>query len=122
MSRSQTTEESQAPGRQEGRAKRFVALGHPRDCQQREPDATSLEVQMQDAWTGLFDALRAAGYEKSDLVQATVSVTKGGQQQLYRRVRDRMLKGHRAASAYLHVQALSKPEHWVEIEGWAEKR
>ena len=35
----------------------------------------------------------------------------------FRAVRDRMMRGHVAASAYLHVAGLGAPAHLVEIEG-----
>jgi enamine deaminase RidA (YjgF/YER057c/UK114 family) len=88
------------------------------------PDGTledGLEAQMQRAWLNLFDAMKAAGFEKHHLVKTTVCVTEGGQIQLYRAVRDRMLQGHVAACAYSHVPALGAPGRLVEIEGEAVK-
>jgi enamine deaminase RidA (YjgF/YER057c/UK114 family) len=76
-----------------------------------------LETHMQRAWLSLFDAIEAAGYEKRHLVKTTVCVTEGGQLALFRTVRDRMLRGHVAASAYLHVPEPSTGGRPVEIEG-----
>jgi enamine deaminase RidA (YjgF/YER057c/UK114 family) len=76
-----------------------------------------MEVQMQRAWIDLFEAIKAAGYEKRHLVMTTVCVTEGGHLKLFRAVRDRMMRGHVAASAYLHVAGIGAPTHLVEIEG-----
>jgi enamine deaminase RidA (YjgF/YER057c/UK114 family) len=76
-----------------------------------------LEAQMQCAWIDLFEAIKAAGYERRHLVKTTVCVTEGGHLRLFRAVRDRMMRGHVAASAYLHVAGLGAPAHLVEIEG-----
>lgn len=76
-----------------------------------------MEAQMQRAWIDLFEAIKAAGYEKRHLVKTTVCVTEGGHLRLFRAVRDRMMCGHVAASAYLHVGGLGAPSHLVEIEG-----
>jgi enamine deaminase RidA (YjgF/YER057c/UK114 family) len=100
--------------------KRVVAVGRPIPATEAAPE-DSLETQMQGAWTDLFNSLKAAGFEKRHLVKTTVSVTRGGQIELYRQVRDRMLQGHAVASAYLHVPRLHTPAHLVEIEGEAEK-
>jgi len=94
---------------------RRVVRGRP-----AKPDAAldeCMEVQMQRAWIDLFDAIKAAGYEKRHLVKTTVCVTEGGHLKLFRAVRDRMMRGHVAASAYLHVAGLGAPTHLVEIEG-----
>ena len=94
--------------------RRFTVQGHP--CGQSDGAPECLEAQMLRAWNNLFDAIRAAGYEKRHLVKTTVSVTEGGNLNLYRAIRDRMMQGHVAASAYLHVAALGAPAHLVEIE------
>jgi enamine deaminase RidA (YjgF/YER057c/UK114 family) len=94
---------------------RRVVRGRP-----AKPDAAldeGMEVQMQRAWIDLFEAIKAAGYEKRHLVKTTVCVTEGGHLKLFRAVRDRMMRGHVAASAYLHVAGIGAPTHLVEIEG-----
>jgi enamine deaminase RidA (YjgF/YER057c/UK114 family) len=94
---------------------RRVVRGRP-----AKPDAAldeCMEVQMQRAWIDLFEAIKAAGYEKRHLVKTTVCVTEGGHLKLFRAVRDRMMRGHLVASAYLHVAGLGAPTHLVEIEG-----
>ncbi len=96
-------------------AQRFVVAGQPGPCPEGAPE-DGLAAQMQRAWINLFDAMKAAGYEKRDLVKTTVCVTEGGHLNLYRSIRDRMLQGHAAASAYLHVPGLGAPNHLVEIE------
>jgi enamine deaminase RidA (YjgF/YER057c/UK114 family) len=100
--------------------KRLTAFGRPAAGADGTL-ATDLEAQMQGAWSNLFDALHAAGFERHHLIKTTVSVTEGGQLQLYRRVRDRMLRGHRTANSYLHVSDLRLPGQLVEIEGVAVK-
>ena len=94
---------------------RRVVRGRP-----AKPDAApdeGMEAQMQRAWIDLFDAIKDAGYEKRHLVKTTVCVTEGGHLKLFRAVRDRMMRGHITASAYLHVAGLGAPAHLVEIEG-----
>jgi 2-iminobutanoate/2-iminopropanoate deaminase len=103
------------PGASPTGPERRVVLGQPGVLDGAPVDG--LEAQMQSAWINLFDAIKAAGYEKRDLVKTTVCVTEGGQMKLYRAVRDRMMRGHVAASAYLHVANLAAPAHLVEIEG-----
>ncbi|KAB2919616.1 MAG: RidA family protein [Hyphomicrobiaceae bacterium] len=96
-------------------ARRFVVAGQPGPGPEGVPE-DGLEAQMQRAWINLFDAMKAAGYEKCHLVKTTVCVTEGGHLNLYRTIRDRMLQGHPAPSAYLHVPGLGAPNHLVEIE------
>lgn len=115
-----TSPDSPRSASQASNARRFVAAGEPA----LRPDGTldsGLEGQMQRAWIKLFDQMSAAGYERRHLQTATVSVTQGGQHQLYRLVRDRMLAGHMVANSYLHVDALDAPDHLVEIEADAVK-
>ena len=96
-------------------AERRVVRGQPAKADGAPEEG--MEAQMQRAWIDLFDAIKAAGYEKRDLVKTTVCVTEGGHLKLFRAVRDRMMRGHLAASAYLHVGGLAAPAHLVEIEG-----
>jgi enamine deaminase RidA (YjgF/YER057c/UK114 family) len=103
------------PARAKSR-RRFVVPGEPN----RRSDGSlddGLEAQMRGAWTKLFALMRAEGYEKRDLVKATVLVTEGGNVGLFRSVRDRMLGGHTAASSYLHVEKLGASAGLVQIEG-----
>ncbi len=96
-------------------AERRVVLGQP--AKHDGAPEEGMEAQMRRAWIDLFDAIKAAGYEKRHLVKTTVCVTEGGHLKLFRAVRDRMMCGHVAASAYLHVGGLGAPTHLVEIEG-----
>ena len=91
---------------------RRVVMGQPDGA-----PGDGLEAQMQRAWHNLFDAIKAAGYEKRHLVKTTVCVTEGGHFKLFRAMRDRMMGGHAAASAYLHVPGLDGVGRLVEIEG-----
>ena len=78
-----------------------------------------LEAQMERAWSNIFGLLEAAGFERTDLIRATIYVTVPGQVALYREVRDRMLAGHRCANTYLEISALASPGFLVEIEAEA---
>jgi enamine deaminase RidA (YjgF/YER057c/UK114 family) len=86
------------------------------------PDGTledGLEAQMERAWSNVFGLLEAGGFERTDLVRATIYVTVPGQVACYRAVRDQMLEGHRCANTYLEISALASPELLVEIEAEA---
>ena len=96
-------------------ADRYVVRGQP--AKHDGAPEEGMEAQMQRAWIDLFDAIKAAGYERRHLVKTTVCVTEGGHLKLFRSVRDRMMQGHIAASAYLHVAGFGAPAHLVEIEG-----
>jgi enamine deaminase RidA (YjgF/YER057c/UK114 family) len=80
---------------------------------------TGLEAQMERAWSNLFAVMAAGGFEKTHLLRATIYVTVAGQVGVYRKVRDRMLQGHRCANTYLEISALAAPEFLVEIEAEA---
>jgi enamine deaminase RidA (YjgF/YER057c/UK114 family) len=96
-------------------SERRVVRGRPAKLDAATDDG--MEAQMQRAWMDLFDAIKDAGYERRHLVKTTVCVTEGGHLKLFRAVRDRMMRGHIVASAYLHVAGLGAPTHLVEIEG-----
>ena len=78
-----------------------------------------LEAQMEQAWSNVFALMAAAGFERESLTRATIYVTVPGQVALYRKVRDKMLDGHRCANTYLEISALAAPEFLVEIEAEA---
>ena len=78
-----------------------------------------LEAQMEQAWRNVFGVMEAAGFAPTDLIRATIYVTRAGSVGLYREVRDRMLGGHRCANTYLEISALAAPEFLVEIEAEA---
>jgi enamine deaminase RidA (YjgF/YER057c/UK114 family) len=89
-----------------------------------KPDGTvleGLEAQMVQAFENLFTVLKAGGFEKRHLVKVMTFVTVPGEVDLFRRVRDRMLEGHLAATTYLVVAGLAAPQFLVEIEGEAVK-
>ena len=86
------------------------------------PDGTledGLEAQMERAWSNLLGVMAAAGFVREQLIRATIYVTVPGQVGLYRKVRDRVLDGHRCANTYLEIAGLAAPEFLVEIEGEA---
>jgi len=78
-----------------------------------------LEAQMERAWSNVFAVMAAAGFEREALLCATIYVTVPGQVALYRKVRDKMLQGHRCANTYVEISALAAPEFLVEIEAEA---
>jgi len=78
-----------------------------------------LETQMQTAWDNLFAVLAEAGMGVTDLIKITAFVTVPGSVNLYRRIRDQRLLGHRPAATYLEVVGLARPEFLFEIEGEA---
>ena len=78
-----------------------------------------LEAQMERAWSNVFALMAAGGFEREHLLRATIYVTLPGQVALYRKVRDRMLGGHRCANTYVEISALAAPEFLVEIEAEA---
>lgn len=97
---------------------RFLVAGFPAT----RPDGSvddCLEAQMQGAWQSLFAAMKAAGFEKHHLRNTTMFVKVGGQTQLFRRVRDRMMQRMPVPSACLHVSELETEAPVVEIEGQA---
>ena len=88
------------------------------------PDGTledGMEAQMERAWMNVFAIMAAAGFEKKHLVKATVFVTEPGQVATYRRVRDKMMDGLKAANTYIQVAGLAAPQFLVEIEAEAVK-
>jgi len=80
-----------------------------------------LEAQMERAWSNVFAVMAPAGFEKQNLVKATIYVTVPGQVAVYRAVRDRLLDRHLCANTYLEIAGLAAPEFLVEIEAEAVK-
>lgn len=88
------------------------------------PDGTpedGLEAQMERAWSNVLGVMAAGGFETTHLIRATIYCTVPGQVQVYRKVRDKMLKGHLCACTYLEIAGLTAPETLVEIEAEAIK-
>jgi 2-iminobutanoate/2-iminopropanoate deaminase len=86
------------------------------------PDGTlesGMAAQMERAWSNVFGILRAAGFDRRQLVKCAIYVTEPGQTALFREVRDRMLDGHLCATTYLQVAGLAAPGFLVEIEAEA---
>ncbi len=73
-------------------------------------------AQMEECWRRIFEVLRSAGMDRTDIVKVTVFLTDPKDIGLYRDVRDRHLEGHEAASTLLIVSGLAAPEWTVEIE------
>ena len=65
--------------------------------------------------------MAAAGFERQQLIRATIYVTVPGQVATYRKIRDKVLDGHLCANTYIEVSALAAPEFLVEIEAEAVK-
>ncbi|MDX2205915.1 MAG: hypothetical protein NW223_24410 [Hyphomicrobiaceae bacterium] len=97
---------------------RFLVAGFPTQRADGTLDEC-LETQMQGAWQALFAAMKAAGFERHHLRNTTMYLKVGGQTQLFRRVRDRMLQRMPVPSACLHVSELETAAPVVEIEGQA---
>lgn len=88
------------------------------------PDGTledGLEAQMERAWSNVLGVMQAGEFKLEHLVKATIYVTVPGQVAVYRKVRDKMLKGHLCANTYLEISGLAAPEFLVEIEAEAVK-
>lgn len=86
------------------------------------PDGTleeGLEAQMERAWCNVFAVMAAGGFERRQLIRATIYVTLPGQVAAYRKIRDKMLDGHLCANTYIEVSALAAPGFLVEIEAEA---
>ncbi len=73
-------------------------------------------AQMEECWRRIFEVLRSAGMDRTDIVKVTVFLTDPKDIGLYRDIRDRHLEGHEAASTLLIVSGLAAPEWTVEIE------
>ncbi len=73
-------------------------------------------AQMEECWRRIFEVLRSAGMDRTDIVKVTVFLTDAADIGLYREIRDRRMAGHEAASTLLIVSGLAAPEWTVEIE------
>ncbi len=80
-----------------------------------------LEAQMERAWSNVFNVMAAGGFDKTQLLRATIYVTVPGQVAVYRKIRDKMFDGHLCAATYIEISALAAPEFLVEIEAEAVK-
>jgi enamine deaminase RidA (YjgF/YER057c/UK114 family) len=80
-----------------------------------------LEAQMERAWSNVFNVMTAGGFDKTQLLRATIYVTVPGQVAVYRKIRDKMFDGHLCAATYIEISALAAPEFLVEIEAEAVK-
>lgn len=78
-----------------------------------------LESQMEAAWDNLVAVLEEGGMNVSDLIKITAFSTEKGSVDVFRRVRDKRLMGHKPASTYLEVIGLARAEFLFEIEGEA---
>ena len=67
------------------------------------------------AWHNVLAILAAAGMDHRNIVDAHVYITDRAHIPLYREVRDRMLKGHRAAATLLVVAGLADPRLVMEV-------
>lgn len=89
-----------------------------------QPDGTpeeGLAAQMERAWMNVLGVMDAGGFERENLIRATIYCTVPGSVQVYRSVRDRVLEGHLCACTYVEIAGLTSPEHLVEIEAEAIK-
>lgn len=67
------------------------------------------------AWENALAILAAAGMDHNHIVDAHVFITDRAHIGLYRQVRDRTLRGHRAAATLLIVAGLADPRLVVEV-------
>ena len=82
--------------------------------------AEGLDAQMQQTWDNFLAVLKAAGFDKSDVVKVTLFTTVPALQE-FRRGREQALTGHAPAATYVQVAGLADPNFLVEIEGEAVK-
>jgi 2-iminobutanoate/2-iminopropanoate deaminase len=73
------------------------------------------EKQHRLAWQNVLALLAAAGMDHTHIVDAHVYITDRAHLGIYRRVRDEVLKGHRAAATLLIISGLAAPELVVEV-------
>ncbi|MDJ0824887.1 MAG: Rid family hydrolase [Rhodobacter sp.] len=81
------------------------------------PDGTLAEdpeAQHEQAWRNVFAILAAADMGPTDIVDVLAIVTDPAGVPIFRKVRDRMLKGHLACSTLL-ISGLASPAWKVEI-------
>ena len=71
-------------------------------------------AQMEECWRRIFEVLRSAGMDRTDIVKVTVFLIDAKDVGLYREIRDRHLEGHEAASTLLIVSGLAAPEWTVD--------
>ena len=68
------------------------------------------EHQHERAWANVLAILAANGMDHTNIVDAHVYITDPADIGLYRKVRDKMLQGHRAAATLLIVAGLAHPD------------
>ena len=73
------------------------------------------ERQHELAWSNVMAILAEAGMDHRNIVDAHVYITDRAHIGLYREVRDRMLKGHKAAATLLIVAGLAHPDLVMEV-------
>ena len=67
------------------------------------------------AWENVLAILKAAGMDRTNIVDVHVYITDRSQTHLFRQVRDEVLGDHLAASTLLIVAGLADPKLLVEI-------
>ena len=67
------------------------------------------------AWTNVLAILTAAGMDHRNIVDVHAYITDRNHVGLYRKVRDKMLKGHRPAATLLVVSGLADPKLVMEV-------
>lgn len=82
--------------------------------------AEGLDAQMQQTWDNFLAVLKAAGFDKSDVVKVTLFTTVPALQE-FRLGREQALAGRAPAATYVQVAGLADPNFLVEIEGEAVK-
>jgi enamine deaminase RidA (YjgF/YER057c/UK114 family) len=77
--------------------------------------AKTPEEQHEIAWANVLAILAEEGMDHRHIVDAHVYITDRAHIGLYREIRDRMLKGHRAAATLLIVAGLAHPDLVMEV-------
>lgn len=81
--------------------------------------AGDTEAQLEVCWKRIFAILADAGMTKHNIVKISTFLTSADDIGTNRKVRDRMLEGHLAASTMLIVSGLANPAWTCEIEAVA---
>lgn len=87
-----------------------------------EPDGTipnHIEAQLELCWKRIFAVLADASLFRENIVKTTVYLTHADYIGPHRKVRDRMLEQHVAASTMVVVGGLASPDLKCEIEAIA---
>jgi enamine deaminase RidA (YjgF/YER057c/UK114 family) len=83
--------------------------------------ADGIEAQLEQIYANIETILKSAGMGIADLVKLTVFLTRPEDLAVARRVRDKHMAGHKAASTLVFISGLVNPALLAEIEALAAK-